>query len=704
MQVWPGNPFPLGATWDGQGTNFALFSQNATRVELCLFTGTQETRVALPEVTDHCWHGYLPGVMPGQRYGYRVHGPYDPAAGQRFNPAKLLLDPYAKAIDGELRWDDALFGYTIGHPDADMSRDDRDSAAYVPKGVVVDTRFDWGRDHPLRTPWHDTIIYEAHVKGLTLRHPDVPKELRGTYAGIASGPVLEHLHALGVTAVELMPVHHFVSERDLVDRGLTNYWGYNSLGFFAPHAAYARSREPGARVVEFKAMVKALHEAGIEVLLDVVYNHTAEGSELGPTLCLRGIDNTSYYRLAKDDRRRYADSTGCGNTLDVTHPGALQLVMDSLRYWALDMHVDGFRFDQAAALAIGLNDAGRLGAFFDVIAQDPVLSRAKLVAEPWSAGEGGSQLGHFPTAWTEWNDKYRDCVRDFWRGDGRARAELGYRLTGSSDIYGENGRRPHASINFVTAHDGFTLRDLVSFDHKHNEANGEGERDGDGENRSWNCGVEGPTSDLAVNALRSRQQRNFIATIALSQGVPMLLAGDELGRTQRGNNNAYCQDGEISWVDWRAADKDLVRFTRAALRLRREHPVFRRWRWFDGRPIPGTHVPDIGWFRPDGAEMSERDWTIATPSLAVYLCGRDLGPNARGEPVVDASFFLLLNASPEPLPFTLPPRSWGKRWVKVLDTAESGPHHKHEAHAPGTRVPTHARSLVLLRCEEAPSR
>ncbi len=698
MQVWPGQPYPLGATWDTRGTNFALFSENATKVELCLFDGTRETRITLPEVTDHCWHGYLPEVRPGQRYGYRVHGPYEPSAGHRFNPVKLLLDPYAKAIDGDLRWDDALFGYTIGHADADLSHDSRDSAERMPKSVVIDSAFDWGDDHVLRTPWHRTVIYEVHLRGYTLLHPELPQNLRGTYAGFACPPVIEHLRALGVTAVELMPCHHFVPERSLVDRRLTNYWGYNSIGFFAPHAAYASSREPGAHVAEFKAMVKALHDAGIEVLLDVVYNHTAEGSELGPTLCFRGIDNASYYRLA-EDRRYYVDYTGCGNTLDMTHPKALQLIMDSLRYWTLEMHVDGFRFDLASALARELHDVDRLGSFFDIIAQDPVLSRVKLIAEPWDVGEGGYQVGNFPPGWTEWNGKYRDCVRDFWRGgDGRTRAELGYRLTGSSDLYETTGRRPHASINFVTSHDGFTLRDLVCYNDKHNEANGEGNKDGEAQNRSYNCGAEGPTDDPAINALRSRQQRNLLATLMLSQGVPMLLGGDEMGRTQRGNNNAYCQDSEVSWVDWSSPDADLLRFVRELLRLRREHPVFRRRRWFEGRPIRGKALSDIGWFRPDGAEMSDEDWSAHAASLALFLYGGQLWPNERGEPVVDASFCVLVHAAPETLEFTLPPENWGKRWMKVLDTAEArGGRDEERAYAAGAKLTLEGRSLVVLR-------
>lgn len=618
MKIWPGKAYPLGANWDGAGTNFALFSENATEVELCLFNGLEETRIKLPEVSDFSWHGYLPGIGLGQRYGFRVHGLYDPPAGHRFNPAKLLLDPYAKAIEGSVKWDDALHGYCAGDNNADLSQDDRDSAVFMPKCVVVDPAFHWDGDQQLRIPWSETIIYELSVKGFTALHPEIPKYLRGTYAGLASPAAIDYFLSLGVTAVELMPIHHHVSERHLVAQGLNNYWGYNSIGYFAPDSRYASSSEPG-HVIEFKAMVKALHQAGIEVILDVVYNHTAEGNQLGPTLCFRGIDNASYYRLQPHNLRYYTDYTGCGNTLNMTHPRALQLLMDSLRYWILEMHVDGFRFDLAAALARGLHDVDRLGSFFDIIHQDPVISQVKLIAEPWDLGEGGYQIGNFPPGWAEWNGKYRDCVRDYWRGVDQTLGELAYRFTGSSDLYERSGRRPFASINFITAHDGFTLHDLVSYNEKHNEANGENNRDGESYNRSWNCGVEGSTEDPKINELRSRQKRNFLATLFLSQGVPMLLSGDERGRTQKGNNNAYCQDNEISWLDWSRTDWTLLEFTQQLIQFRKKHPIFRRRHWFHGRPIHGSNIFDIEWFTVKGKEMSEEDWNTGyAKSLGVF--------------------------------------------------------------------------------------
>jgi len=697
MDIRPGEPYPLGATWDGKGTNFVLFSENATRVELCLFEGERETRLDLSEVTDYCWHVYLSGVNPGQRYAYRVHGDYNPSAGHRFNPAKLLLDPYAKAFDGDISWNDELFGYRVGNDEADLSFDERDSALSMPKSIVVDTAFDWDEDEPLRTPWNETIIYEAHVKGLTQRLSEIPEELRGTYAGLASDPAIRHLRALGVTTVELLPVHQFVADRHLVERGLTNYWGYNSIGYFAPHAAYAQSGRPSAQVAEFKGMVKALHTAGIEVILDVVYNHTAEGSELGPTLCFRGIDNAAYYRLVADDPRYYMDYTGCGNTLNMMHPRTLQLIMDSLRYWVLEMHVDGFRFDLASALARELHDVDRLGAFFDIIGQDPIISQVKLIAEPWDVGEGGYQVGNFPPGWAEWNGKYRDCVRDYWRGEAQTLGEFASRLTGSSDLYEQSGRRPHASINFVTAHDGFTLRDLVAFNEKHNEANGEGNNDGESHNRSWNCGEEGVTDDPQINGLRARQQRNFLATLMLSQGVPMLLGGDELGRTQGGNNNGYCQDNELSWFDWEAEDGALLEFTRRLIALRHEHPVFRRRNWFHGRPIHGEKVHDITWFNPDGVEMSEEDWEIGyAKALMVFLYGQDLGNDADGEAIMDASFLLIFNAHHELLTFTLPPKGWGNRWNKVVNTAEAAPQ-EGEPFEATAKIAVEAHSFVLLQ-------
>jgi glycogen operon protein len=659
--LWLGEPFPLGATWDGVGTNFAIYSESAELVELCLFADDgSETRYGLPESTAFVHHGYLPGVGPGQRYGFRVHGVYEPHRGLRANPAKLLLDPYARAVDGEVSWHPALWG---NHP--------ADSAGYVPRSVVVDPAFDWGDDRPPRTPWHHTIIYETHVKGLTMTHPDVAPELRGTYAGLASPAITAYLADLGVTAVELLPVHHFVSEGFLADRNLSNYWGYASLGFFAPHGSYSASGTRGEQVVEFKEMVKALHAAGIEVILDVVYNHTTEGNEDGPTLCFRGIDNPTYYRLDPNDPARYVDYTGTGNSLNVRHPTSLQLVMDSLRYWVTEMHVDGFRFDLAAALARELHSVDRLSSFFDLIHQDPVVSRVKLIAEPWDVGEGGYQVGNFPPLWSEWNGKYRDGVRDYWRGAEYALADFAYRLTGSSDLYGSGGRQPSASINFVTAHDGFTLADLVSYDERHNEANGEDNRDGTPDNRSWNTGAEGPTSDPAIVELRARRQRSLLATLLLSQGVPMLLGGDELGRTQHGNNNAYCHDDELSWYDWASVDEDLLRFTRRLLKIRKRHPVLRRRRFFEGERVLGSSLDDIGWFRPDGSPMTADDWRVGyARSLGVFLNGHGIGaPGPKGEQVTDDSFLLLANAGNEPITFVVPAGLGGSCWRVELDTA-----------------------------------
>jgi isoamylase len=678
-EVWPGEPYPLGATWDGTGTNFALFSEVAQRVELCLFDdeGVQ-TSYFLPEADALVWHGYLPGIGPGQRYGFRVHGPYDPARGHRCNPAKLLLDPYAKAIEGELRWHEAVFSYRFADPSR-LNTDD--SAPYLPKNVVINPFFDWTDDRSPHVPYHETVIYEAHVKGLTIDHPDIPPEQRGTYAGLAHPAMIDYFLDLGVTAVELMPVHQFVPEHALVARGLSNYWGYNTIGFLAPHNAYSASGQRGEQVLEFKAMVKALHEAGIEVILDVVYNHTAEGNHLGPTLSFRGIDNASYYRLVDDDPRFYLDTTGTGNSLLMRNPHVLQLIMDSLRYWVLEMHVDGFRFDLAAALARELHDVERLSAFFDLVQQDPVVSQVKLIAEPWDVGEGGYQVGNFPPLWTEWNGQYRDTVRDFWRGRPATMPDFASRLTGSSDLYAADGRRPIASVNFVTCHDGFTLRDLVSYNYKHNDANGEANRDGSDDNRSWNCGYEGPTDDPGVLALRARQQRNLLATLFLSQGVPMLSHGDELGRTQRGNNNAYCQDNDITWVDWPAARADgeiidLTAFVRRLSRLHADNPVFRRRRFFHGKPIRGGggvpgQLSDIAWLTPGGREMSDHDWEVGfANSVAVFLNGDAIDePDRRGEPIRGDSFLLLFNADDEDLTFTLPPARYGGQWVKVLDTA-----------------------------------
>jgi len=698
MKVWPGHFSPLGASYDGSGTNFSLFSEVAERVELCLFDEWgRETRIDLKEVTAFCWHAYLPEVGPGQRYGYRVHGPWDPAHGHRCNPDKLLLDPYTKAVEGTVRWDEAVFPYVFDEgPDV---RNDLDSAPHVPLCVVHQPHFDWSGDRRLHIPWHETVIYEVHVKGLTARHPDLPEDLRGTYAGLARPEIIEYLKQLGVTAVELMPVHQFLHDKHLKDRGLRNYWGYNSIAYFAPHNEYAADPRPDGAVAEFKQMVKALHQAGIEVILDVVYNHTGEGNHLGPMLGFKGIDNAYYYRLTEDPRY-YMDYTGTGNSLHMRHPHVLQLVMDSLRYWILEMHVDGFRFDLASTLARELHDVDRLSAFFDIIQQDPVISQVKLIAEPWDVGEGGYQVGNFPPVWSEWNGKYRDCVRDFWRGQDQTLAELAYRFTGSSDLYENTSRLPFASINFVTAHDGFTLNDLVSYNEKHNEANGEDNRDGEDHNRSWNCGEEGPTDDPEVIELRRRQRRNFLATLLLSQGVPMLLGGDEIGRTQGGNNNAYCQDNEISWFDWEAVDHDLLTFTRRLIRFRYEHPVFRRRRWFQGRAIHGGDNKDIAWFTPGGDPMAEENWGQGfAKSLGIFLNGESLpNPNRRGEPVTDDSFYFLLNAHHEPLDFQLPGLAWGKRWLEELDTVHGWPEKPRDFPARAT-VTVAGRSLVVLRRE-----
>ena len=645
---WPGRPYPLGTTWDGEGVNFALFSERAEKVELCLFDerGRRElARIELQEHTDQVWHCYLPEARPGLLYGYRVHGPYKPQEGHRFNPNKLLLDPYAKGIVGNLHWSDAHFGYSVGHPEEDLSFDERDSAAGMPKCQVIDGAFNWGNDRPPRTPWHDTIIYELHVKGFTKLNSAVPAPLRGTYAGLATQPAIEYLKRLGVTAVELMPVHAFVDDRRLVQIGLRNYWGYNSIGFFAPEPRYASTDSAAS---EFKIMVKKLHSAGIEVIIDVVFNHTGEGDRLGPTLAFRGIDNTVYYRLDPENPRRYVDYTGTGNTLNMMHPRVLQLMMDSLRYWVQEMHVDGFRFDLASTLARELHAVDRLGAFFDIMHQDPVVSQVKLIAEPWDLGEGGYQVGNFPAGWAEWNDRYRDAVRAYWKGDGGLIGELAFRLTGSSDLYASSGRRPYASINFVTAHDGFTLHDLVSYNDKHNQANGEESRDGTDKNLSWNCGAEGPTDDPAINALRAKQKRNFLATLLLSQGVPMLLAGDADGRTQQGNNNAYCQDNEISWVDWNLDFEDLrlLSFVQRVIALRKAHPAFRRRSFFQGRSIKGSAIKDILWLSPNGNELTDEEWQHSfARCLGLFLSGEGLDERDRqGRPVVDDSFLLLLNA------------------------------------------------------------
>ncbi|QQC87960.1 glycogen debranching protein GlgX [Streptomyces alfalfae] len=697
MRTWTGRPFPLGATYDGEGTNFALFSEAADRVDLILIDEDGVHRpVTLTEVDGFIWHGYLPGIGPGQRYGYRVHGPWDPAAGHRCNPAKLLLDPYARAFEGQIDNHPSLYELAGDGPDP------ADSAAHTLLSVVTDDAFDWEGDVPPRRRYADSVIYEAHVRGLTRRHPGVPAKLRGTYAGFATEPVIDHLLSLGVTAVELMPVHQFAQDGFLRDRGLSNYWGYTSIGFFAPHNAYAADGSRGEQVTEFKSMVKKLHAAGLEVILDVVYNHTAEGNENGPTLAFRGIDNASYYRLAEDDPAHYFDTTGTGNSLLMRHPNVLQLVMDSLRYWVTEMHVDGFRFDLAATLARQFHDVDRLSAFFDMVQQDPVVGRVKLIAEPWDVGEGGYQVGNFPPLWSEWNGKYRDSVRDFWRSQEHTLPEFASRLTGSADLYQRDRRRPRASVNFVTAHDGFTLRDLVSYNDKHNEANGEGNEDGESHNRSWNCGVEGPTDDEAVLALRARQQRNFLATLLLSQGIPMIAHGDELGRTQRGNNNAYCQDGELSWVNWELdlEQRDLVAFTRRCISLRAAHPVLRRRRFFRGDTVTheGQPLADLVWLRPDAREMTEDDWQRADAhSVGVFLNGDAIAePDPQGMPVVDDSFLLLLNSFREPVLFRLPDPAYGERWMTRIDTSDPQGLSDEAEHKAGSEVAVEAHGLLLL--------
>lgn len=702
VTVWPGRPYPLGATYDGIGTNFSVFSEVATRVELCLFDDAGvETRIDLPESTGYRWHGYVPQVGPGHRYGYRVHGPWDLASGHRCEPSKLLIDPYAKAIEGEVRWHPALYAHQKG--DVDGGRNQEDSAPYVPRSIVTSPFFDWEHDRPPRTPLHRTVIYEVHVRGFTALHAQVPAPLRGTYAGLAHPAAVDYFTRLGVTAIELLPVHHFVHDEVLVARGLRNYWGYNSIGYLAPYAGYSSSGQRGGQVQEFKQMVKALHAAGIEVILDVVYNHTAEGNHLGPQLCFKGLDNSAYYRLDAQNRARYVDYTGTGNTLNMRHPHVLQLMMDSLRYWIEDMHVDGFRFDLASALARELHDVDRLSAFFDLIQQDPIVSQTKLIAEPWDVGEGGYQVGNFPPLWSEWNGKYRDTVRDYWRSQDQTLGEFASRFTGSSDLYGTTGRRPHASINFVTAHDGFTLRDLVSYNVKHNIDNGEQNQDGDSHNRSWNCGVEGPSFDAAILELRARQRRNQLATLLLSQGVPMILGGDEIGRTQGGNNNAYCQDNPVSWFDWERADQTFLEFTCRLVRFRREHPVFRQRGWFHGRPIQGSTVgvSDVNWFRPEGGLMTTADWQKGfAKSLALFLNGQAIqSVDPRGEPVRDHSFYLLFNAHAAPLPFVLPPVSWGAAWRQVLDTTEPLPEVAAETHAAGSTIVVTARSLRVFQLE-----
>ena len=701
LGVRPGAPYPLGATWDGAGVNFAVFSESAQAMQLCLrdFAGFHEARLPLEEHTDQIWHCYIPGLGPGTRYGFRATGPYEPENGRRFNDNKWLLDPYAKALAGELRWDDALFGYKVGSPRRDLSFDPRDSAPFMPASVVIDARFDWEGDRAPKTPWNESVIYELHVKGFTARHPGIPPELRGTYSGLAHPAAIEHLQTLGITAVELMPVHERVSSRRLAELGLSDYWGYNTVGFFAPDRRFASGSEAGSQVGEFKRMVRALHQAGLEVILDVVYNHTAEGSEMGPTLIFRGLDNPAYYRL-QDERQLYTAFTGCGNSLNMQHPQTLRLIMDSLRYWVLEMHVDGFRFDLAAALARELQQVDRLGAFFDIIHQDPVLSQVKLIAEPWDLGQDGYQVGRFPLLWSEWNGKYRDTMRDYWRGANAGLGEFAARLTGSSDLYEAGGRRTYASINFITAHDGFTLRDLVSYNEKHNQANGEDNADGADDNRSWNCGAEGDTRDPEILALRARQQRNLFATLLLSQGVPMICAGDEIGRTQQGNNNAYCQDNPISWLDWEHADTGFLEFCRRTVALYRRHPVFRRRQWFQGRSIRGG--TDIGWFRPDGGAMSDADWNHSfAKAMTIYLNGAAIpSRDTRGQRILDDSFCLLFNAHHDALSFRLPAADalgGADGWRCVLDTSAAAPTADPTEMAPGAGIQVGARSLQVWR-------
>lgn len=698
--IYPGRPYPLGATWDGEGVNFAVYSENAEAMELCLFSDNASTeiqRIKISEISHHVWHVYIPGLAPGQLYGYRAYGPFDPENGQRFNGNKLLIDPYAKAIAGAVQWHDSLFGYVVGHPDGDLSFSETDSGPYLPKSVVVDPNFDWEGEMRPNIPYHKTIIYETHVRGFTQLHPDIPENIRGKYAALAHPVTIEYLQSLGITAVELMPVHHFIIDKFLKDKALTNYWGYNTIGFFAPDIRYSSSGVNGGQVNEFKSMVRELHKAGIEVILDVVYNHTAEGNHLGPTLCFRGIDNHGYYRLT-ENQRYYMDYTGTGNTLNARLPSVLRLIMDSLRYWILEMHVDGFRFDLAATLARELHEVDRLSAFFDIIHQDPVISQVKLIAEPWDVGEGGYQVGKFPLGWAEWNGKYRDCIRDYWRGADSMLAEFAERFTGSSDLYRADYRRPTASINFVTAHDGFTLNDLVSYNEKHNEANGENNNDGEDHNRSWNCSVEGESDHPEVVALRSKQKRNFLTTLMLSQGVPMLVAGDEIGKTQRGNNNAYCQDNEISWLDWENADKELLHFSQKLLQFRRKHPNFRRRLWFRGRPIKGAGVEDVAWFLPNAIEMSEENWNHDyAKSLAVFMNGKGIRTvDPKGQRTIDNSYYVMFNAHYEALDFTLPPVKYGQVWTKVLDTHDGFFEEKGPEFEPSFVIRVESRSVVLL--------
>ncbi|MGB3508909.1 MAG: glycogen debranching protein GlgX [Microcoleaceae cyanobacterium] len=703
VPLWPGKPYPLGASWDGKGTNFAIFSENATSVELCLFDKqNNETRLTLKEFSNFVWHGYVPGINPGQRYGFRVHGPYEPSQGHRFNPNKLLIDPYAKAIDGDIIYDQEIFGYPWDDEEKDLAFSEENDAHLVPKGVVIDESFDWGNDQLLQIPAHETIIYETHVKGFTKLQPDIPENLRGTYGGLAHPAAIAYLQSLGITAVELMPVHHFLKyPGHLAEKNLSNYWGYDSINYLAPYSGYSSSGTAGEQVREFKQMVKALHNAGIEVILDVVYNHTGEGNHLGPTLSLKGIDNAVYYRMVEDDPRYYMDFTGCGNSLNVRHPQILKLIMDSLRYWVTEMHVDGFRFDLASALARELYAVDNLAAFFNIVHQDPVIGDVKLIAEPWDVGEGGYQVGNFPLLWSEWNGKYRDTVRDFWRGEDQTLAEFAYRFTGSSDLYASNGRLPNASINFVTAHDGFTLNDLVSYNEKYNEANGEDNNDGEDHNSSWNCGEEGETDDPDVLKLRNRQRRNFLVTLMLSQGVPMLLSGDEIGRTQKGNNNAYCQDNEIAWLDWDLQEENsaLLDFARQLIYFRRQHPIFRRRKWFLGRAIHGSGVSDVGWYNPDGGEMTEDQWNAGfAKAIGIFLNGEEIpATGERGERIIDDSFLILFNAHYETLEFTIPPGIQDRKWVVTIDTNKPRFIEAGKYYTDDIPIPVMERSIVVLR-------
>ena len=700
-EIHRGMPTPLGATYDGEGINFSIYSENAVQVELCLFENEDDTkefqRISMTEVTDYIWHLYIPGLKPGQLYGYRIHGPYEPANGNRFNPNKLLLDPYAKAICGRIKNHSSIYGYVLNDPEKDLSFSEEDDVTFVPKSVVIDHHFDWENDLPPKIPFHKTIIYEAHVRGFTMMNEEIPDDLKGTYAGMAHPASINYLKDLGITAIELMPIHFFTNDHHLEEKGLTNYWGYNTIGYFAPQHLYSNTKQPAYIVQEFKNMVKELHKNNIEVILDVVYNHTGEGSELGPTLSFRGVDNSTYYRLT-EDKRFYQDYTGTGNTLNVNLPTVLRLIMDSLRYWILEMHVDGFRFDLAATLARELHEVDRLSSFFDIIHQDPVISQVKLIAEPWDVGEGGYQVGNFPPGWAEWNGKYRDCIRDYWRGAESMLGEFGLRFTGSPDLYMDDGRKPAASINFITAHDGFTLNDLVSYNEKHNELNVEENKDGENENRSWNCGIEGDTDDPEIIQLRQKQKRNLLTTLMVSQGVPMIVSGDEFGRTQKGNNNAYCQDNEISWINWKSKDEKLLTFTKKLISLRKEHPCFTRRRWFQGEPIRGSKTKDIVWLLPDGNEMDDRHWNEDyAKSLAVYLNGSAIkSPDDHGKQIIDDNFYLIFNAHYENITFRLPDESYSKKWIKIIDT-EIPEDESQQVFLSNTEIQATGRSVIILK-------